>query len=93
MNFTKITAPFDGIVDRQQQQQGSLIKEGDILTTLSDNSMMWVYFNVPEARYLEYMADADQEQGQSENRALKLANQQVHRQIACKTSRCDRGPV
>ena len=30
-------------------RSGSLVKEGDILTTLSDNSVMWVYFNVPEA--------------------------------------------
>jgi membrane fusion protein (multidrug efflux system) len=56
LNFTKIVAPFDGIVDRQRQQLGSLIKEGEILTTLSDNRLMWVYFNVPEARYLEYMS-------------------------------------
>ena len=28
---------------------------------MSDNSVMWVYFNVPEARYLEYMADLDQD--------------------------------
>ena len=55
-NFTEVRAPFDGIVDRQHEQLGSLIKEGDILTTLSDNSVMWVYFNVPEADYLEYMA-------------------------------------
>jgi membrane fusion protein (multidrug efflux system) len=54
LNFATVKAPFDGIVDRQHHQQGSLIKEGDILTTLSDNSVMWVYFNVPEARYLEY---------------------------------------
>ena len=56
LNFTDVTAPFDGIVDRQHQQLGSLIKEGEILTTLSDNSVMWVYFNVPEKHYLEYMA-------------------------------------
>jgi membrane fusion protein (multidrug efflux system) len=56
LNFTVVQAPFDGIVDRLHEQQGSLIKEGDVLTTLSDNSVMWVYFNVPEARYLEYMA-------------------------------------
>jgi membrane fusion protein (multidrug efflux system) len=56
LNFTNVRAPFDGIVDRLHEQLGSLIKEGDILTTLSDNSLMWVYFNVPEARYLEYMA-------------------------------------
>ena len=61
LNFTEVRAPFDGIVDRQREQLGSLIKEGDVLTTLSDNSVMWVYFNVPEAQYLEYMA------GQSRN--------------------------
>jgi membrane fusion protein, multidrug efflux system len=59
LNFTSIKAPFAGIVDHQHHQQGSLIGEGDILTTLSDNSVMWVYFNVPEARYLEYMANKE----------------------------------
>lgn len=54
--FATVRAPFDGIIDRLHFQQGSLVKEGDILTTLSDNSVMWVYFNVPEARYLEYKA-------------------------------------
>lgn len=57
LGFTNVTAPFDGIVDRQHNQQGSLISEGDVLTTFSDNSRMWVYFNVPEAQYLEYVAD------------------------------------
>ena len=57
LNFTNGHSTFDGIVDRLNEQEGSLIKEGDILTTLSDNSVMWVYFNVPEARYLEYMAE------------------------------------
>ena len=52
-----IKAPFDGILDRLQQQVGSLVKEGDTLTMLSDNSEVWVYFNVPENRYLEYMAN------------------------------------
>ncbi|MBY0589429.1 efflux RND transporter periplasmic adaptor subunit [bacterium] len=51
---------FDGIVDRLHEQQGSLVEEGDILTTLSDNSLMWVYFNVPEAHYLEYKAGLNQ---------------------------------
>jgi membrane fusion protein (multidrug efflux system) len=50
LNFTNVKAPFDGIIDRQHEQHGSLIKERDMLTTLSDNSVMWVYFNVPEAR-------------------------------------------
>lgn len=59
LNFATIKAPFDGIVDRLHEQLGSLIGEGDMLTTLSDNSVMWVYFNLPEARYLEYMAARD----------------------------------
>jgi membrane fusion protein (multidrug efflux system) len=55
-DFTIVKAPFDGIVDRLHEREGSLIKERDILTTLSDNSVMWVYFNVPESRYFEYKA-------------------------------------
>ncbi len=59
LNFATIRAPFDGIIDRLHEQTGSLVKEGEVLTTLSDNGVMWVYFNVPEARYLEYMAGQD----------------------------------
>ena len=57
LSFTEITAPFDGIIDRFQVRLGSLIDEGDLLTTLSDNSEMWVYFNVSEAEYLDYQSD------------------------------------
>jgi membrane fusion protein (multidrug efflux system) len=66
LNFTDVKAPFDGIVDRLHEQQGSLIEEGDMLTSLSDNSTMWVYFNVPEARYFEYKAGLDNAQSQNQ---------------------------
>ena len=72
-DFATLKAPFEGIVDRLLEQQGSLIKEGDILTYLSDNSVMWVYFNVPEARYLEYMAEVGQNR-ESPDIELRLAN-------------------
>jgi membrane fusion protein (multidrug efflux system) len=52
--FTRIVAPFDGIIGRQLMQHGSLIEAGDTLTTLSDNAVMWAYFNVPEADYLRF---------------------------------------
>ncbi len=55
LSFTEIRAPFDGIIDRFQVRVGSLVDEGDLLTTLSDNSKMWVYFNVPETEYLDYI--------------------------------------
>lgn len=54
LGFTEIRAPFDGIMDRFQVRLGSLLDEGDLLSVLSDNSQMWVYFNVPEAEYLTY---------------------------------------
>ncbi len=54
LGFTEIRAPMDGIMDRLHVREGSLVDEGEFLTTLSDNSVMWVYFNVPEAEYLDY---------------------------------------
>jgi len=79
LNFATVRAPFDGIVDRLHEQQGSLIKEGDILTTLSDNSVMWVYFNVREARYLEYMAGAGKV---NQNQQLKLLDSRIELVLA-----------
>ena len=58
LSFTEIRAPFDGIIDRFHVRLGSLVDEGDLLTNLSDNSKMWVYFNVPEAEYLDYKTNA-----------------------------------
>ena len=78
LSFANIKAPFDGIIDNQRHQQGSLIAEGDILTTLSDNSVMWVYFNVPESRYLEYQASTDKENIKVE---LILANGEKFSQV------------
>jgi membrane fusion protein, multidrug efflux system len=59
LGFTQIRAPFDGIMDRFQVRQGSLVDEGE----LSDNSKMWVYFNVPEAEYLDYITRAKKQNG------------------------------
>jgi membrane fusion protein (multidrug efflux system) len=75
LGFTEVRAPFDGIMDHFQVRLGSLVDEGDLLTTLSDNSKMWVYFNVPEAEYLNYKTHA--QQGNLKNVNLLMANQQV----------------
>jgi membrane fusion protein (multidrug efflux system) len=58
LGFTEIRAPFDGIMGRFHVRLGSLVDEGELLTSLSDNSKMWVYFNVPEAEYLDYITNA-----------------------------------
>jgi membrane fusion protein (multidrug efflux system) len=57
LGFTRIHAPFDGIMDRLLVREGSMVEEGTRLTTLSDNSTVWVYFNVPEAEYLNYASE------------------------------------
>jgi len=72
-NFTTFTAPFDGIIDRLYHQQGGLVEEGETLTSLSDNTVMWVYFNVPEAKYLDYMTEL-KEQKSGQKIELLLAN-------------------
>ena len=75
LQFTEIKAPFDGIMDHFQVRLGSLVNEGDLLTTLSDNSEMWVYFNVPEAEYLNYKTNATEENLLKVN--LLMANNQI----------------
>lgn len=71
LRFASIDAPFAGIVGRLHVRRGSLLEEGELLTVLSDNHEMWVYFNISEAEYLEYQASrAD---GQRPVR-LRLAN-------------------
>ena len=54
LSFTEIRAPFAGIIDRIPMKLGSLIEEGELLTSLSDNSKMFAYFNVSEPEYLDY---------------------------------------
>lgn len=57
LQFASLDAPFDGIVGRLMARRGSLLEEGELLTVLSDNSEMWVYFNVSETEYLAYRAE------------------------------------
>ena len=54
LSFTTIRAPFSGIIDRLPLKLGSLVDEGDLLTSLSDNGGIFAYFNVSEPEYLNY---------------------------------------
>ena len=57
LSATNIKAPFSGTIDRIPKKLGSLIDEGELLTSLSDNSEMYAYFNVSEPEYLDYETD------------------------------------
>ncbi|HEX8016368.1 MAG TPA: efflux RND transporter periplasmic adaptor subunit [Flavobacterium sp.] len=72
LSFTEIRAPFDGTIDRIPLKLGSLIDEGELLTSLSDNSQMFAYFNVSEPEYLQYQTNV---KDRAENKVnLLLAN-------------------
>lgn len=55
-----IRAPFAGIMGKIPNKKGSLVQEGDLLSSLSDNSSMYVYFNVSEPEYLDYQMHASE---------------------------------
>lgn len=52
LSYTEIRAPFDGIIGRIPNKTGSLVEEGTLLTTLSDNNAVFAYFNISEKEYL-----------------------------------------
>jgi membrane fusion protein (multidrug efflux system) len=69
LSFTEIRAPFDGTIDRLPLKLGSLVDEGELLTSLSDNSQVFAYFNVSEPEYLDYKMNG----GNRNNTTVKLA--------------------
>ena len=76
--WTNIEAPFDGIMNRLEVRNGSLVEEGEVLTTLSDTSSMWVYFNLHEAEYLDYVSGKTKQSNIKVQ--LKLANGKLFNQ-------------
>lgn len=75
LGFTEIRAPFNGIMDKFHTRLGSLVDEGELLTSLSDNSNMWVYFNVAESEYLDYIQKVKSKEQQKV--LLQMANKQL----------------
>ncbi|WP_089908034.1 efflux RND transporter periplasmic adaptor subunit [Chitinophaga rupis] len=72
VSATEIRAPFDGVIDRIPLKLGSLVDEGELMTSLSDNSQMFAYFNVSEPEYLDYETNT---KGRGNNKvSLLLAN-------------------
>lgn len=78
LSFTEIRAPFAGTIDRIPKKLGSLIDEGELLTTLSDNSKMFAYFNVSEPEYIQYQTDVKDRGSSTVN--LLLANGELFKQ-------------
>lgn len=67
LSYTSIRSPFNGIIDRIPFKVGSLIDHGTLMTTVSDISEVFVYFNVSEGEYLEYVKTTIAESGGRNN--------------------------
>lgn len=55
LSYTDIRSPFDGVIDRIPFKRGSLVSEGNLLTTVSNLDAIYAYFNVSENEYLRYV--------------------------------------
>lgn len=58
LSQTLIRAPFDGTIDRIPLKEGSLLEEGALLTSVSDLSLVNVYFDISEKEYLNIATDS-----------------------------------
>jgi RND family efflux transporter MFP subunit len=76
LSMTKIRAPFNGIINRIPFKIGSLINEGTLLTTISNNQSVYAYFNVSEKEYLQFKEQRTKEK--PDVVTLLLANGKPH---------------
>lgn len=76
LSFAQIKAPFNGIINRIPNKVGSLVEEGVLLTTISNNKEVFAYFNVSERDYLDYVVSLDHEK--SKEVTLRLANNTLY---------------
>ncbi|MEZ4905972.1 MAG: efflux RND transporter periplasmic adaptor subunit [Spirosomataceae bacterium] len=79
LSYAEIKAPFDGVINRIPNRIGSLIDEGTLLTTISDNHEVFAYFNVSEKEYLDFATNRLEDEAKNEV-ALILANNREHSQ-------------
>lgn len=73
--FTQIKAPYHGVINRIPNKVGSLIAEGDMLTSISDNREVFAYFNLSEVDYLNYISNKETK---DQTVSLKLANHALY---------------
>jgi membrane fusion protein (multidrug efflux system) len=76
---TEIRAPFNGIINRIPHKIGSLIEEGTLLTSISENDEVYAYFDVSEKEYLTYARNLLVDSTESKVVSLILADGSEHK--------------
>lgn len=75
LSYARIRAPYDGVINRIPHKMGSLVEEGDMLTSISDNREIFTYFRLSEVDYLNYISNGEDD---SKTVTLKLANNGIY---------------
>jgi RND family efflux transporter MFP subunit len=76
LTYAEIRAPFDGTINRIPNKAGSLVDEGTLLTSISNNKEVFAYFYVSEREYLDFRAQNPDLQ--KSKVSLVLANNQPY---------------
>lgn len=75
LSFTSVKAPFSGVINRIPNKTGSLVDEGMLLTSISDNKEVFAYFNVSEREHLDFLKQ--KESNRPTEVSLLMADNQV----------------
>ncbi len=74
VSFAQVRAPFSGMINRIPNKIGSIVEEGALLTTISNNKEVFAYFNVSEKEYLDFLNNNELEKKEV---SLLMANNQL----------------
>lgn len=80
LSYTNIRAPFNGFINRIPFKIGSLINEGSLLTSISENNQVFAYFDVSEKEYLAYAENLLKDSAGLKKVDLILADGKMHDQ-------------
>lgn len=75
----EIRAPFSGIINRIPHKVGSLIEEGTLLTSISEDDEVYAYYDVSEKEYLRYARNKAKDTTALQAVSLVLADGIEHR--------------
>lgn len=75
LSFTEVRAPFTGVINRIPNKVGSLVDEGALLTSISNNDEVFAYFNISEKEFLDF------KKGTMENRLDSVRLLMVNNEI------------
>jgi RND family efflux transporter MFP subunit len=83
LSYTRVVAPIDGIVNRNQVDAGNLVGQGGptLLTRVNKMQPIYVYFNAPESVVLHFLSmrkeikERDIQQGGEIEARVELANE------------------